>query len=315
MRFVWLVGYLCGAFLTVAQETKPVEVARLPSYTEAPVIDHDGNLFVSEPFGRNISRISPDGEVSIWASTGNPNGHKVLADGTHLVCDREQHAVLHVGPDGEILGPAAAMCEGRPVPEPNDLTLDREDGFYFTDPGPILEGRERPMGFICHVDAEGRTRVVADDLMFPNGIVLRPDGRRLLVSLGAGKDQILEFRLVEPGVVGEVSVFAERGSDGMALDTDGNLYITYGGVEGGSVDVLDETGKQVRTYPVPMAFVSNIVFGGPELNQIWVTGRFHPFDFDKPLVPQMEPSTGNYGLVFRLDLEGVRGLATLPAKQ
>lgn len=307
MRVVACIWFASLA-LTAAQE-KPVEVARLPSYTESPAIDHDGNVFVSEPFGKNVSRISPDGPVTVWASTGNPNGHKVLADGTHLVCDREQHAVMHLSPDGKILRRAATMCEGRSVQEPNDLTLDREGGFYFTDPG--FEGRERAVGFICHVDAEGRTRIVDDDLKFPNGIVLRPDGRELVVSFGAGKDQILEYHLLDPGVVGEVSVFAERGSDGMALDTDGNLYTTYGGPECGYVAVLDETGR----YSVPMAFVSNIVFGGPDLNQIWVTGRFHPFDFDKPLVPQMLPSTGNYGLVYRLDLEGVRGLPTLPPKQ
>ena len=84
MRVVLLVGriWLASLALTAAQEIKPVEVARLPSYTEGPVVDYDGNLFVSEPYGKNISRITPDGDVSVWASTGAPNGHKILADGT-----------------------------------------------------------------------------------------------------------------------------------------------------------------------------------------------------------------------------------------
>ncbi len=37
-----------------------------------------------------------DGKHQVWAKTGAPNGHKILADGTHLVCDASQHAVLRI---------------------------------------------------------------------------------------------------------------------------------------------------------------------------------------------------------------------------
>lgn len=310
MRVRQLAGCLGAVLLTLAaaQETKPVEIARLPSFTEAPVIDYEGNLYVSEPYGTDITRISPNGDVSVWASIGNPNGHKILADGTHLVCDRKQHAVLRLSPQGENLGTAVTTCDGRPVREPNDLTLDPRGGFYFTAPGSMPEAREQHIGMICHVDADGSTRVVADELPFPNGIVLRPDGSRLLVSL-SGTGQIVEFPVTEPGVVGEMKVFAERGSDGMALDEDGNLYVTGRGPDGAFVGVLDNTGELKTTYPVPMAFVSNMVFGGPDLRQLWVTGQLHPLGSPRG------PDTGNFGLVYRLDLEGVRGLATLPPKQ
>ena len=134
------------------------------------------------------------------------------------------------------------------------------------------------------------------------------------MSLGGGRDQILEFPVLEPGVVGEMTLFADRGSDGMALDTEGNLYTTGGGADGAHVDVLDRTGRQIRTYPIPFPFVSNLVFGGPDLNQLWVTGTSSQLNFSEPLVPQMRPQTGHYGLLLRLDLTGVRGVATLPSK-
>jgi len=91
-----------------------------------------------------------------------------LADGTHLVCDREHehHVALHMSATGEILGAAAEVCEGRPIREPNDLTLDPAGGFYFTDPGPFPEALHQDIGFICHVDVNGRKGVVADSCTF-----------------------------------------------------------------------------------------------------------------------------------------------------
>ena len=62
----------------------------------------------------------PDGpkKSDTWAETGAPNGHKILADGTHLICDASQHAVLHL--DDLVArwppsrpSPTASPCAGR----------------------------------------------------------------------------------------------------------------------------------------------------------------------------------------------------------
>ena len=65
---------------------QPVEIARLPTYTEGVVVDHDGNLYVSH--ADRIRKVTPGGQVAEWGTTPSPNGHKILADGTHLVGDR-----------------------------------------------------------------------------------------------------------------------------------------------------------------------------------------------------------------------------------
>src|SRR5437868_6560380 len=73
---------------------KPVEIVRTGDYSEGVVVDHEGNLYFSH--GKVITKTTPDGKhVETWAETGEPNGHKVLADGTHLVCDGRHRAVLH----------------------------------------------------------------------------------------------------------------------------------------------------------------------------------------------------------------------------
>src|SRR3954469_718559 len=87
-------GFLAGADLPPNDAVKPVEVVRTGDYSEGVVVDHDGNLYFSH--GKAITKVALDGKSEVWAETGEPNGHKVLADGSHLVCDGSHHAVLHL---------------------------------------------------------------------------------------------------------------------------------------------------------------------------------------------------------------------------
>src|SRR3954471_18219116 len=122
-----------AADLPPTQAVTPIEVVRTGDYTEGVVVDHEGNLYFSHE--KIVTRVTPDGKASTWAETGSPNGHKVLADGTHLICDASRHALLHLDADGKELAPAATTSEGRPIRGPNDLTLDpASGGVYFTDP-------------------------------------------------------------------------------------------------------------------------------------------------------------------------------------
>jgi len=112
-----------------------VKVAEVPGYTEGVVIDAAGVIYISDVYNGTIYRVGSDGRATAWAVTGAPNGHKILADGTHLVCDGSQHAVLRLDAAGKIMGKASSECDGKPLRAPNDLTLDPRGGFYFTDPG------------------------------------------------------------------------------------------------------------------------------------------------------------------------------------
>ena len=95
---------------------KPVEVVRTNDYTEGVVVDHDGNLYFSHE--KIVTKVTPDGKASTWAQTGSPNGHKILADGTHLICDASRHALLHLAADGSELKPAATESDGKPLRGP-----------------------------------------------------------------------------------------------------------------------------------------------------------------------------------------------------
>ena len=148
----------------------------------------------------------------VWAETGSPNGHKILADGTHLVCDASQHAVLHLSADGKLLAPASSECDGKPLRGPNDLTLDTPNGgFYFSDPGESSD--VEPIGTVHYVDREGKTHLVDSGLAFPNGIVLTPDGKKLLLA-ESKKNRVLVYDVLAPGKVGTATGVGRSAQEG-----------------------------------------------------------------------------------------------------
>ena len=291
------------AGLPPESEVRAVKVVEVPGYSEGVVVDRDGAVFISDVYNGVIYRVGREGEARVWARTGAPNGHKILADGTHLVCDGSQHAVLRLDAAGKILGKAASECDGKPLRAPNDLTLDSAGGFYFTDPGG--SSAQNPIGTVHYVDARGKTRLVAGGLAFPNGIAIRPGGRTLLVG-ESNRNRILSYDIIEPGRVGLRRVFANLPTkageqianepDGLCLDREGNLYVAHYGMR--QVQVLSPSGKLLRRYPAGNLTTSNVAFGGARLDQLYVTGALG------------DEKTTRGGL-FRLDLKGVKGLKIL----
>ena len=84
--------------------------------------------------------------------------------------------------------------------------------------------------------------------------------------------------------------------DGMCLDADGNLYVAHYGM--GQVQVLGRDGRLRHRYPAGNLTTSNVAFGGPRMDQLFITGALG----DEKTTP---------GALFRLDL-GIRGLSTIP---
>lgn len=300
-------AYPClAAELPDPSAVKTVQLFTVPQYCEGVVFDHDGNGYVSH--GKTITKFALDGTHRDWAETGAPNGHKVLSDGTHLVCDASQHALLHLSADGTPLKPASTECAGIPLRGPNDLTLDTTNGgVYFTDPGG--SGLKNLIGTVHYIGQQGQTQLLDDGLAFPNGIVLRPGGKELLVA-ESQKNRILIYDVVAPGKIANRRVFAELPAkdpsasqvdnqpDGMCLDAAGNLYVAHYGMK--QVQVLDPQGKLIARYDGGNVTTSNVAFGGPDMDQLFITGG-------------LGAESGEGG-VFRIDL-GVPGLVILPPRE
>jgi gluconolactonase len=277
----------------------PEIIVRTNDYTEGVVVDHEGNLYFSHE--KIVTKVTPGGKVSTWARTGSPNGHKILADGTHLICDASRHALLHLAADGSELKPAATESDGELLRGPNDLTIDTgSGGVYFTDPASSDD--KNPNGTVHYLDKRGECHTVARPLAFPNGIVIRPGGRELLVA-ESRRNRILNFSVAAPGKLGEFAVLIDlprKGEgqidnqpDGIALDADGNLYVAHYGMR--QVQVVSPEGKLVRRYAGGNLTTSNVAFAGPAMDRLYLTG-------------------GEPGALFRLNLPGVKGLRILPER-
>jgi gluconolactonase len=296
-------GPAVAADLPDPAKTKPTQLFTVDNYCEGVVFDHHGNGYISH--GKVIVKFALDGTNSVWAETGAPNGHKILADGTHLVCDAGRHAVLHLSADGKLLEPASKECDGKPLRGPNDLCLDTANGgFYFTDPGE--SGIKDPTGTVHYVDKSGKTHLVDSGYAYSNGIVLTPNGKKLYVA-ESQQNRVMVYDVTSPGKVGQSKVFAnlpkkdtstgqiDNQPDGMCLDADGNLYVAHYGMK--QVQVLNPQGELIARYAGGNVTTSNVAFGGPKMDQLFVTGG-------------LGKEAGKGGL-FRLDL-GVKGLRILP---
>src|SRR4029079_18359057 len=131
------------------------------------------------------------------------------------------------------------------------------------------------------VDRQGVTHLLDDHLAFPNGIVLSADGKRILMG-ESKQNRILAYAVLGPGRVGPRREFARLPSkdpakgqidnqpDGMCLDAAGNLYVAHYGMQ--QVQVLSPEGKLLARYPGGNVTTSNVAFGGPNRDQLFVTG-------------------------------------------
>lgn len=279
----------------VAGEKAPVKVVDIPHFCEGIVFDAAGNFYVSDLEEGTIYRVAPDRKVSTWARTKRPNGHKILPDGTHLICDAGEKALLRLDDNGKVIGKASSGWDGKPLLGPNDVTLDGKGGIYFTDPEG--SGVENPIGAVYYVDPSGVTHRVAHGLAYPNGVVVRPDGKTLLVGEGEA-NRILSYEILSSGKVGPMRVLIdlpkksgkqlENHADGMTLDGAGNLYVAHFGM--GQIQVVSPEGRLLKSLDAGNMSCSNVVFGGPRKDHLFIAGSLR--EFESP------------GAVFVIDLGG-----------
>jgi gluconolactonase len=263
---------LVAAALALLGCQRPELLVETAEFSEGPVFDSNGNLYFTH--GRFVSKLTPGGELSVWLETQGANGHKILADGTHLVCEPGASRILRVDPTGTVTGVASESSDGEPLRAPNDLTLSPEGGFYFTDPG---GSRDAPIGTVHYVTPDGVTHTAAGGMNVPNGLALSPD-RALLYVAETGRNRVLAFPVEAPGKLGPVREFAalpegegvQAEPDGMAVDEAGNLYVAHLGMS--VVQVIAPDGTWLRSLPAGNYDVSNLVFGGPDMDHLYVTG-------------------------------------------
>ena len=241
------------------------------SFTEGPAVDAQGNVFFTDQPNNRILKWHTDGTLSIYMEdAGRANGLYVDHEGNLLACADEQNQLWRIDKDKQI-SVLVEDLEGKKLNGPNDLWVDPYGGIYFTDPfykRPYWNRTEKEIEKenVYYLSPKNQLKLVADDLVKPNGIVGSADGKLLYVAdIGDGKTYT--YDIGEDGSLSGRRLFVAMGSDGMTLDHKGNLYLT--GREG--VSIFNKHGEKIELIPIKEKWTANVCFGGKDQQTLFIT--------------------------------------------
>ena len=242
-------------------------------FTEGPAVDRDGNVFFTDqPNDRIVKYNATDGSFSDWLKpAGRSNGTKFDKAGNLLACADEKNELWSISPEKKVTV-LVSDFGGKLLNGPNDLWIRPDGNLYFTDPlyaRPYWKrdkAMQQPGEHVYFFDVKSKkATAVATDLKQPNGIIGTPDGKTLYVSDIAAR-KTYSYSVKPDGALESKTLFCELGSDGMTIDTDGNVYLT-----GRGVTVFDKAGKMLTNIPIPEPWTGNVTFGGKDRDLLFIT--------------------------------------------
>jgi sugar lactone lactonase YvrE len=201
----------------------------------------DGHWWVSDFYRHVVQTVAPDGSVEdVLTVEAQPSGLGWMPDGSLLVVSMKDHRVLRRSPSGEVTlhADVSEHCGGNL----NDMVVDSQGRAYVGNFGFDLMGGADPVpAALVRVDPDGSAIVAAEDMRFPNGSVITPDGTTLIVGETAAArytaftiaaDGTLENQRVwaqvapapELGPLAETLPQLQFAPDGCALDAEQHIW-------------------------------------------------------------------------------------------
>lgn len=274
-------------------------------FLEGPVSAPDGSIYFSDitnPLTTggqlgHIMRFDPaTGQTTTFRSPSNQsNGLEFDASGNLIVAEGGNFGGRRITRTDMKTGRSIAIAlnyNGRAFNSPNDLTIDERGRVWFTDPrysGPELI--EQPVMGVYRVDSAGSVALVIANSGKPNGIVVSPDQRTLYVASNdngstgplppgvpsqPGRRAVLAYDIRDDGSATFRNILVEwpdRGPDGIAVDVDGNVWVTIASAQQPSVCAYAPDGMLHGCIAIPEV-PSNVAFGrGADASTLYVTAR------------------------------------------
>ena len=243
-------------------------------FTEGPVWDPSGFVYVSDEEQNKIYRAYPDGHREELIALGDPDGNTYDKKHKLIDCASVLRAIIRIEANGKY-AVLAERFEGKRLNSPNDVVIGPDGAIYFTDPTldlPAGEKQEIPFQGVYRLDSKGEVRLLTKELTQPNGLAFTPDGKKLYVD-DSEQRNIRVYDFHPDGTVSNGRIFGSEAGpaksgvpDGIKVDKNGNLYVT--GPEG--IWVWDTEGHHLGTIVMPEQ-PANLAWGDPDYGTLYIT--------------------------------------------
>ena len=198
---------------------------------------HEGRLWFSDFYAAAVKSVSLAGDARIeFTIDDRPSGLGWMPDSSMLIVSMTRRQVLRRAKDGTI----SVHADLNHIADfhCNDMVVDAEGGAYVGNFGFDLDAEieargvpavlaDHPTAKLAYVAPDGQTRIAAEDLHFPNGPVITPDGKTLIL----GETLSANLTAFDIGPGGDLSnrrvwaSIAPRVPDGICLDAEGAIWV------------------------------------------------------------------------------------------
>ena len=266
----------------IAEGAQVKKIASGMKFTEGPVwLTDENKLVFSDIPNSKLMQWSESKGLSEFRKSEQANGNILDLEGRIISCQHAGRNIIRINKDGstKVL---VDKFDGKRFNSPNDVAIRSDGTLWFTDPPWGLRGKhEIPGHWVYKWDPETqKAEVIYKYMAMPNGIVFSPDEKRIYIADTGGNPRhpdpkfhkypasIQCFTIGEDGKLGKRLFTIDAGSDGMAVDVQGNLYTTHAG----KVIVYNADGKEIQKINVPEG-PANVCFGGKDFMTLFITAR------------------------------------------
>ena len=256
------------------RDAKLETVAQGFGFTEGPMWDPAGFLYVSDETKNKLFRVFPDGRKEEVIALGDPDGNTFDRQHRLIDCASVLRAIIAVTAEGKykIL---ADRYDGKKFNSPNDVIVGPDGALYFTDPTlDLVAGEKQEISFqgVYRLGEKGDVQLLTRDLTQPNGLAFSPDGKHFFVD-DSEQRNIRVYDVLPDGSLSNGRIFGEEPGgkddgvpDGIKVDQKGNLFVT--GPTG--IWVWDAKGHHLGTIAMPEQ-PANLTWGDPDYRTLYIT--------------------------------------------
>ena len=236
-----------------------------------------GYLLFSDIGNNQRLKWMPGEGVSVfYEPTNNANGLTRDVQGRLIACEGGARRVTRLEPDGSITV-LANSYQGRRLTRPNDVVAKSDGSIYFTDPGAPGPDLDLDFAGVYRVSPDlGTLTLLVKDFVTPNGLAFSPDESILYIN-DSRRGHIRAFDIQPNGTLGLATdrVFCDLTGerpgvpDGMKVDVEGNVYC--GG--SGGVWVMDSSGNHLGIIAHGAPATTNMAWGDADWRTLYFTTR------------------------------------------